>query len=282
MSTDAVILLKKPSGMTSFDAVRKVKHILNEKKVGHTGTLDPEASGLMIVLSGKYTKLLPYCVKDHKKYHATFCFGKMTDTEDIWGTVIEEREPKPHSDEELNSACLRFLGDIEQIPPMYSAIKINGKKLYDLARKGVEVERKPRPVTISSLTVKKIGENQYSMDADVSSGTYVRTLISDYAESLGELGTMTSLVRTGIEHLFLDDAATFEDLEAGKGFLEPIKILSDAYELVECPSIERVYQGKTFSLNHHSNSIIFVKDGMILAAYDKREDGLYHCLRGLF
>lgn len=282
MISDAVILLNKPIGMTSFEAVRNVKNLLHVKKVGHTGTLDPDASGLMIVLVGKYTKLLPYCVKDHKKYHATFCLGKRTDTEDISGAVLEERTPQIHSQEELDAACKKFVGDIEQIPPMYSAIKINGKKLYELARKGKIVERSPRPITIFSLSVKQIEENTFIMDADVSSGTYIRTLISDYAASLGELATMTSLVRTGIEHLSLEDAATLEQLAQEKGFLEPKNILSQEFELVECDDPQSVYQGKTFSLKNHSNHIIFLKNDMILAAYEKKEDGLYHCLRGLF
>lgn len=282
MEQNAVILLNKPAGITSFDAVRQIKKIFNTKKVGHTGTLDPEATGLMIILVGKYTKLLPYCVSNHKKYRATFCLGKKTDTEDIWGNVLEENVPNFHSSEELDLNCKKFIGDIEQIPPMYSAIKINGKKLYELARKGQTVERKPRPVHISNLKVKKMDDNNFEMIADVSSGTYIRTLISDYCVALGEIGTMTSLIRTNIEHLSLDDAASFEQLKDGKGLLNPIKILSQEYELVECEDIDRVYQGKTFKLSDHKNHIIFIKNDMILAAYEKYDDGLYHCLRGLF
>ena len=206
---DAVILLNKPAGMTSFDAVAKCRKIFHERKIGHTGTLDPEASGLMIILLGKYTKLLPYCVKNHKAYQATLKLGEMTDTEDIWGTVIETKTPSIHTSEEIEKAVQSLTGDILQVPPMYSALKKDGKKLYEYARQGIEIEREARPVHISSLKVEKIDETNYRMDAVVSSGTYIRTLISDFGKQLSELAIMSSLIRTKIEHLSLEDACNF-------------------------------------------------------------------------
>ena len=155
---DAVILLNKPAGMTSFDAVAKCRRIFHERKIGHTGTLDPEASGLMIILLGKYTKLLPYCVKNHKAYQATLKLGEMTDTEDIWGTIINTKTPSIHTEAEIDNAVQSLTGDILQVPPMYSALKKDGKKLYEYARQGIEIEREARPVHISSLEVEKIDE----------------------------------------------------------------------------------------------------------------------------
>ena len=195
---DAVILLNKPAGMTSFDAVAKCRKIFHERKIGHTGTLDPEASGLMIILLGKYTKLLPYCVKNHKAYQATLKFGEMTDTEDVWGTVVETKTPTIHTEEEIAKAVQSLTGDILQVPPMYSALKKDGKKLYEYARQGIEIEREARPVHISSLKVEKIDELNYRMNAVVSSGTYIRTLIADFGKQLDELAIMASLVRTKI------------------------------------------------------------------------------------
>ena len=279
---DAVILLNKPAGMTSFDAVAKCRKIFHERKIGHTGTLDPEASGLMIILLGKYTKLLPYCVKNHKAYQATLKLGEMTDTEDIWGTVINTKTPSIHTEAEIANAVQSLTGDILQVPPMYSALKKDGKKLYEYARQGIEVEREARPVHISSLKVEKIDELNYRMDAVVSSGTYIRTLIADFGKQLNELAIMSSLVRTKIEHLSLEDACTFEDLESEKAFLSPIQVIDPTYKIVETDRVTDIKNGKHIKLDITDSQVIFTSNGELLAAYALQEDGLYHCLRGLF
>ena len=279
---DAVILLNKPAGMTSFDAVAKCRKIFHERKIGHTGTLDPEASGLMIILLGKYTKLLPYCVKNHKAYQATLKLGEMTDTEDIWGTVINTKTPSIHTEAEIANAVQSLTGDILQVPPMYSALKKDGKKLYEYARQGIEVEREARPVHISSLKVEKIDELNYRMDAVVSSGTYIRTLIADFGKQLNQLAIMSSLVRTKIEHLSLEDACSFEDLESGKAFLSPIQVIDPTYKIVETDRVTDIKNGKRIKLDITDSQVIFTSNGELLAAYALQEDGLYHCLRGLF
>ena len=279
---DGVILLNKPSGMTSFDAVRRLRRIFNEKKIGHTGTLDPEASGLMIVLLGRYTKMLPYCAADRKTYHATFSFGKASDTEDAWGTFIEEREPSFHSQEELDEAAKKMTGSLMQVPPMYSAIKKDGRKLYEYARKGIEVEREARPIEVSMLKVARTGENEFTMDACVSSGTYIRTLIVDYAKKLGELAYMTSLVREGIDHLSLADACTFEQLEAGARLTDPLSVIDQSYERVELFAEKKVRNGMSMELSGYGDRIVFVDHGEPCAVYAKEADGLYHCQRGLW
>ena len=281
---DSVILLNKPIGMTSFSAVRQCRNIYHEKKAGHTGTLDPNASGLMIVLLGKYTKLVPYCLSNHKQYHAEFEMGMHTDTEDVWGTILDQREPKIHSEQELQETCQKFTGTILQVPPMYSAIKKDGKKLYEYARRGETIEREPRQVEISSLTASHLQGNRYAMDATVSSGTYIRTLISDYCAALGELGTMTALIRTAIEGLSLKDACTFADMEAGKEVsISPLAVIDPEWKIVECRMPEMVMQGKRVYLKDEmSDKVIFVKDNELLAAYEKQEDGMYQCKRGLF
>jgi len=279
---DAVILLNKPAGMTSFDAVAKCRKIFHERKIGHTGTLDPEASGLMIILLGKYTKLLPYCVKNHKAYQATLKLGEMTDTEDIWGTVINTKTPSIHTEAEIANAVQSLTGDILQVPPMYSALKKDGKKLYEYARQGIEIEREARPVHISSLKVEKIDGLNYCMDAVVSSGTYIRTLIADFGKQLNELAIMSSLVRTKIEHLSLEDACSFEDLESGKAFLSPIQVIDPTYKIVETDRVTDIKNGKRIKLDITDSQVIFTSNGELLAAYALQEDGLYHCLRGLF
>ena len=279
---DAVILLNKPAGMTSFDAVAKCRKIFHERKIGHTGTLDPEASGLMIILLGKYTKLLPYCVKNHKAYQATLKLGEMTDTEDIWGTIINTKTPSIHTEAEIDNAVQSLTGDILQVPPMYSALKKDGKKLYEYARQGIEIEREARPVHISSLEVEKIDEINYRMNAVVSSGTYIRTLITDFGKQLDELAIMSSLIRTKIEHLSLKDACTFEDLESGISFLSPIQVIDPTYKIVETDRVVDIKNGKRVKLDIQDPQVIFTSNGELLAAYALQEDGLYHCLRGLF
>ena len=279
---DAVILLNKPAGMTSFDAVAKCRRIFHERKIGHTGTLDPEASGLMMILLGKYTKLLPYCVKNHKAYQATLKLGEMTDTEDIWGTIINTKTPSIHTEAEIDNAVQSLTGDILQVPPMYSALKKDGKKLYEYARQGIEIEREARPVHISTLEVEKIDETNYRMNAVVSSGTYIRTLITDFGKQLDELAIMSSLIRTKIEHLSLKDACTFEDLESGVSFLSPIQVIDPTYKIVETDRVVDIKNGKRIKLDIRDPQVIFTSNGELLAAYALQEDGLYHCLRGLF
>ena len=277
---DAILLLNKPTGITSFDAVSRCRRIFHERKIGHSGTLDPNASGLLILLLGRYTKFLPYCIHDHKHYHATFVFGQKTDSGDIWGNVIAEKRPQPHTLESLQAAAYTFLGDGEQIPPMVSAIKQDGKKLYELARKGIEVERKPRPVHISRMEIRLV-EDVWHLDAIVSGGTYIRTLITDLGETVGEYAAMSSLCRTGIESITLEQACTLEALETAPAFVPPKLILDPSFPLVEASDPDAIWHGRSVRLDHPSNTVIFEKDNEILAAYQKQEDGRYHCQRGL-
>lgn len=280
---DKVILLNKPAGFTSFDAVARCRRILHEKKIGHTGTLDPNASGLLIILTGKYTKLLQYCTADHKKYHASFVLGTKTDTEDIWGTATAEKEYRMHDDKELEQACRRFTGNILQVPPMYSAVKVNGKKLYELARQGKEIERQPRPVTVHALSVHHMGENRYDMDAEVSSGTYIRTLISDYCESIGEYGVMSALERRGIGRISLEDAVSLEYLEAHPEYSADVRtVLNPEIGFVTTAKMDYVRNGRDLELESDREYVCILDGNDIAAVYRRRENGLYHCERGLF
>lgn len=278
---NGIILVKKPKGMTSFQCVSQVKRKLNEKKAGHSGTLDPNAEGFMIIALGKCTKYLQFCVSDHKHYIAQFSLGRNYDTQDVWGNVIAEKEYQKHSQEELDLICERFIGNSKQIPPMYSAIKKNGKKLYEYARNGIEVEREARDIHIDSLSVKQLDENIYEMDAVVSSGTYIRTLIEDYCKQMHELGYMTALVRSGIEHLCLDDAVAIEDVNEDR-CIDPLKVFDPKWKIVEIQQVEDVKNGKAIHLNVLDEKVILVHENEILAAYELKNDKLYHCVRGLF
>lgn len=276
---NAVILLKKPEGMTSFDAVASCRRILHEKKIGHTGTLDPNASGLLIILTGIYTKLLPYCIKDHKHYQASFVLGRRTDTQDIWGTVLEERTPAVHSLAEIQAQADRMVGDSMQIPPMYSAIKIDGRKLYELARKGKTVERQPRPIHVSSLAIDAAGENAYTMDAVVSSGTYIRTLIEDLGTGIGELACMSSLVRTGIENISLDDACTLTELADHVPEIPPERVINPSIQRLQTDAMKEIKDGKDIEIPNAKEQVLLMKEQQILAIYRRAEGCRYHCER---
>ncbi len=280
---DGILLVNKPAGITSFDAVRQCRRIYHEKKTGHTGTLDPGAEGLMIILMGKYTKLIPYCVKNQKHYIAEFMFGIRTDTEDIWGTEILKKEPSFHTDEELKRTADSFVGETDQVPPMYSALKKNGRPLYSYAREGIEIERKARRITVDSLTVSRIGENRFCMDAVVSEGTYIRSLIRDFADALGEEAAMTSLKRTAIEHIKVEDAHAPDELTEKDLIHDPLRVISRRFPVIQTEEEKKVRSGMDITLPCDSDIVILVSPvGELLAAYRKTGKNRYHCERGLF
>ncbi len=210
---DGILLLNKPIGITSHDAVNKMRRLFGTRSVGHTGTLDPMASGLLTVLIGNATKASEYAMQHDKKYRAGLRLGITTDTEDTSGTVLSESDDIP-SEDAVISVAKSFVGDILQTPPMYSALKVGGKKLCDLAREGVTVEREPREIHIYSIAVARIDDRNYTLDVSCSKGTYIRTLCADIGSALGCGGAMSSLVRTESGGFSLNDAVTSEQLEA--------------------------------------------------------------------
>lgn len=209
---DGILVVNKNEGPTSHDIVNSVRKLYHTKKVGHTGTLDPMATGVLVVLVGRAAKAAEYLVSDEKRYRATLRLGISTDTEDITGTVIKTHDGTMPSSEEVITVCKSFLGKSEQIPPMYSAIKIGGKKLVDLARKGEEVERAARPIEIFSIDCTPTSETDYTLDVHCSSGTYIRTLCRDIGEKLGVGGTMASLCRTETGGFSLSESMRADEL----------------------------------------------------------------------
>lgn len=213
---DGIIVINKPIGCTSYNIVYRVKKIFKEK-VGHTGTLDPLATGVLPILIGKGTKLSNYLMEHDKEYIATLKLGKKTDTLDAEGEVIEEREVDDNifNKDKIDEVLNKFIGKIEQIPPLYSAIKVNGKKLYEYARNGQNVEVKPRQVEIYKINLLNIDKEQKEIKFKVncSKGTYIRTLCLDIAEKLGSIGYMSSLQRTRVGRFKIKDAITIDELE---------------------------------------------------------------------
>lgn len=225
---NGVINIHKPQGFTSHDVVAKLRRILSMKKIGHTGTLDPDATGVLPICVGRATKTADMLTATEKEYIAKVQLGAETDTQDASGTVLKTAEVTV-TEEDILSVAETFVGDILQIPPMYSAIKQNGKKLYELARAGQTVERKPRPVTIKKIEVLKINleEEWFTMRVACSKGTYIRTLCQDIGEKLGCFAHMAELCRTKSGRFSLEEAVTLEEVETlmGQGdlsFLTPI------------------------------------------------------------
>lgn len=220
---NGIIIIDKPAGWTSMDVCAKLRGILKEKRVGHGGTLDPMATGVLPVFVGNATKAVEFAEKTDKEYLAGLRLGVVTNTQDSTGQVLETH-PAAVDRETLASVLPRFTGPIEQIPPMYSAIKIKGKKLYELARKGQEVERRPRSVTIHALEIlEQTGEAEFLLRVRCSKGTYVRTLCHDIGQVLGCGGCMSSLRRTMAAGFTLEDAVTLEQVqEQGEALLLPV------------------------------------------------------------
>ena len=207
-----LLLVNKPSGITSFKVVSVIRKKLNVKKAGHCGTLDPLAQGLMIVLVGKATKQQDKFMKQDKVYYAKIKLGIKTDTGDLEGNIISESDFSKITVEQIKTVCNSFIGEIEQEPPMYSALKVNGKKLYELARKGITIERKKRKITIYNIDVLSFNGNEIEIRVKCSSGTYIRVLAQDIGSKLKTDATLSYLRREEIGRYTLNDSVLLENI----------------------------------------------------------------------
>lgn len=245
-----IIILDKPKGITSFGTVARVRRLCSEKKCGHTGTLDPMATGVMTVMLGNTTRFTELLPSHDKAYVASFRLGTVTDTLDITGNVLETRKVDSTA-VQVREALRSFEGEISQLPPMYSAVSVNGQRLYDLARKGIEVERKPRQVTVYSIEMLTENEEngEYSIAVECSSGTYIRTIIADLGEMLGCGAVLTDLRRTKANGFSIENAVTLEELENAvnngniDSVLIPVDRALEGYPLIKVSAA----QAKRFS-----------------------------------
>lgn len=214
---NGILCVNKPAGFTSFDVVAKLRGILQTRKLGHGGTLDPMATGVLPVFVGNSTKACDIMPDNTKSYRAGFRLGEVTDTQDVTGEVLS-RSDMAVSEDMLRETVPHFVGNIMQLPPMYSAVQVNGQRLYDLARKGVEVEREAREIQVSSIDIISYDAEKREGVLDIScgKGTYIRTIINDIGEKLGCGGIMTSLVRTSSGGFTLADCFTFEQIQQAK------------------------------------------------------------------
>ena len=222
---DGLILINKQKGFTSHDAVNDIRKKLNTKKVGHTGTLDPNATGVLPILVGKATKISKYLMEHDKTYIATIKLGEKTDTGDSEGQVIEEKSISADlKKEDINNALQNFFGKQKQVPPMYSAIKINGKKLYEYAREGKEVKLEAREIEIYKIELLEYQNNKIKFEVECSKGTYIRTLCEDIAKKLGTVGYMEELQRTKVNNFRIEDSILLDDITLENAEKNMIKI----------------------------------------------------------
>lgn len=229
--TRGIIIVDKPQGWTSHDVIAKLRGLLGTRRIGHSGTLDPMATGVLAVFVGRATRAVEFADADEKEYTAGIRLGVRTDTQDIWGTVTDSCDAQV-TRSELLQVLEHFRGDISQIPPMYSAVKKEGKKLYELARKGITVQRKPRDIHIGALELTEFADNRGLIDITCSKGTYIRALCSDIGDMLKVGGVMDYLRRTRSGAFTLEDALTMEQIESSESrqeLLRPIDIMFTAY-----------------------------------------------------
>ena len=281
-----IVIIDKPADWTSMDVCARLRGILHEKRVGHAGTLDPMATGVLPVFIGQATKAVPFAEGGTKEYEAILQLGIVTDTQDTTGTILEKRAVTVTADD-VRAVLPRFTGRIEQIPPMYSAIKINGQKLCDLARRGKEVARRPRAVTIHALSVtQELGGGRYALRAVCSKGTYIRTLCHDLGEALGCGGCMAALRRTAAAGFTLEEAVTLEEVQrAGEALLRPTDSLFRAHPAFIIPTNEqerRCLCGNPLRADLPDGLYrVYAQDGAFLALSEAK-DGTLTSLRNFF
>ena len=283
---NGIVIVDKPEGWTSNDVVSKLRGVLHTKRVGHGGTLDPMATGVLPVFVGRATRGVEFFEHAEKTYETVLRLGLLTDTEDITGTVLEERAVDV-TEETFLAALEQFRGQILQVPPMYSALKVNGQKLYDLARKGKEVERQPRPITIHELTCLEFCGNTAKLRVRCSKGTYIRTLCKDIGNSLGCGGCMEALRRVQAGEYTIDDAVPLTELiEAAEheGYLRPVDSMFASYPKVVLTTNQekRCRCGNAFSVKMEAGTYrVYGEKGEFLALV-KVEDGIMSTIKSFF
>ena len=281
---NGIVNIYKEKGYTSHDVVAVLRKVVGQKKIGHTGTLDPDATGVLPVCLGRATKVCELLTDHDKTYEALLLLGKTTDTQDISGEVLEERDPGNLTEEEVRSCIESFIGEYDQIPPMYSALKVNGKKLYELAREGKTVERKSRKVQIHGIRILEMNLPHVRMEVDCSKGTYIRTLCHDIGEKLQVGGCMEELERTKVGRFLKEDAVTLDEvrqkMEQGEG-AELFTPLDQIFAELPAVTVTDAKAWMSYNGNDLPESFLLEKeawtDGQEVRVYDSRKNfiGLY-------
>lgn len=275
------LLINKKVGVTSREEVNNISRLLGEKKAGHIGTLDPFADGLLIVLLGKATKISPFIEGMDKTYLATLKLGEKTDTGDLTGNIIEKAAIPELNRIHIEDIFATFLGKSTQIPPMYSAIKVDGRELYKYAREGKEIERKPREIFIHELKLVNYKENEITFIAKVSKGTYIRTLGEDIASRLSTVGHLTSLTRLAVGPYSLENAKKVEEITVDDLISSEIMLQHLPSYNVEGELIKKAMNGMHFRLPINDELVVLKSSGEAIAIYERLPNGVYSCKRGL-
>ena len=286
---NGILLIDKPPLWTSNDVGSKLKGVLKERRIGHSGTLDPLATGLLAVFAGRATRAVSFAESHDKRYTAGLRLGLRTDTQDISGNVISKGQTDV-KDEELDRVLSCFVGEIEQTPPMYSAVRVNGKRLYELARKGIEVERKPRKITVYSIERKGRESGDIVLDIKCSKGTYIRTLCSDIGEMLGCGACMSALRRTEAGMFSVENAYTLDEVirEAEIGnvssLLLPTETIFSEYEriTVSASAEAKVRNGNPVSFSAPDGTYRVCSQQGEFLALGKCEDGIMKTIKSFF
>lgn len=279
---DGVIIVNKPAGMTSHDVVNRIRKIFKTKKVGHCGTLDPDATGVLVVAVNKATKLLQFLTADNKEYIATLSLGTATDTYDASGQVTATKEYVPISDIKILACLNSFVGEQEQIPPMHSAIKVKGKKLYEYARNNETVEIPKRVITIDYIELISIVDNLVKFKVGCSKGTYIRSLCFDIAKKLDYPGHMYSLIRSQSGNFSLSDSYSLEEIENGEFEMLSMEEALSNYPKLVVDDENIIYHGKKIKSKINHQVAIYNQNNKVLAIYGPDGNGYLKNIRGLW
>ena len=277
-----VLYIDKPEGITSFDVCYKLRKVLGTKKIGHTGTLDPGATGVMIVLFDKATKANQFLTTDSKEYECKVRLGIETDTLDIDGNIILEKEYELPCKEVLNDTLRSFLGESLQEVPKTSAVSVDGKRLYQYQRENIEVKLPKRKIAVYDIELLEMHEDSFSFRTKVSSGTYIRSLVRDICHKMNMIGTVCELRRTKVDDVSLEMCDSLEEIEKGNySTHELLELLSKRYKTVEYEPVSDIKNGKKIRIDSNEDRVVIVKDNQALAIYEKDGD-IYRSARGLW
>ena len=277
---DGVLLVHKPAGMTSHDVVNRIRKIFHTKKVGHCGTLDPEATGVLVLCIGKATKALQFLMSETKEYQATLVLGQATDTYDASGQVVGQKSFQGVCN--VDNVLQSFVGLQEQLPPMYSAIKVNGKKLYEYARNHEKVEVQPRSIVIHHIELLDQHDQFITFRVQCSKGTYIRSLCVDIGKKLGYPAHMQKLIRLASGHFRLENCFSLEDIEQGHYHMLSLEEAFQHFEHYVVEDAQIVYHGKKIKSDIDHQVVVCNQEGQVLAVYGPDGTGYLKSIRGLF
>jgi tRNA pseudouridine55 synthase len=279
---DNVLYVNKPAGISSFDVCYRLRKVLHTKKIGHTGTLDPNATGVMIVLFDKATKANQFLVSDRKKYETRVLLGIKTDTLDTDGKTIEMKDYTLPEENTLRSVLLTFMGRSMQEVPITSAVSVNGKRLYEYQRDEEEVELPVREIEVFSIGLEKMHGDGFTFIAEVSSGTYIRALVRDILDKLETIGTVCELKRLSVDDICLEDCDDLFEIEKGNFRKHNLfDLLKKRYPVIDYAEIKDIYNGKKIRLDCEFEKVLIVHGNEALAIYE-RDGDIYRCVRGLW